>query len=181
MNRRKFLTLAGLSTIAATCGSTVLRVGSWWDQDAAVAYQSLSEQEAGIAAAIVDALFPGDAGSPPMPNGVELGVVEGFDAYLAGIDPMSADMLRMLLHAIDDMAVFSDFGLTRFHKRPRHERIAILREWDNSGLMIRRSGFRALKFALGNHYCNHPDVLRAAGIHYSCGGTSTLEKRHEGV
>jgi hypothetical protein len=131
----------------------------------------LSDEEAAITASIADALFPGDVGSPPMPNGIEVGVVEKFDAYLAGLDEASADGLRILLHAIDDMAVFGDLSLARFHKRPRNERIAALEVWENSGMMVRRSGFRALKYVLSNQYCNHPDVLAAAGIHYSCGGS----------
>lgn len=170
MNRRTFLKLAGLSTAAATAGTAAFRLGHWWDQMPAAKFEVLSQEEAAITASIADALFPGDVGSPPMPNGVEVGVVEKFDAYLASLDEASANGLRMLVHAIDDMAIFSDLGLTRFHKRTRKERIAVLQAWEESGLMLRRSGFRALKYALSNQYCNHPDVLRAAGIKYSCGG-----------
>lgn len=172
MNRRNFLKLAGLGGAAVTVGATAFRIGYWWDQSPGQDFQILSREEAAITAAIADAMFPGDMGSPPMPNGVDVGVVEKFDAYLAGIDAQSADALRMIVHAIDDMAVLADFGLTRFHKRKRPERIAILKAWDNSGLMLRRSGFRALKYALGNQYCNHPDVLSAAGIHFTCGGSA---------
>jgi hypothetical protein len=172
MNRRDFLKMAGLGTVAATVGATAFRLGYWWDQPAGADYRVLSEEEGAIAAAITDALFPGDRGSPPMPNGLDIGVVEGFDNYLANTEPMAADALRMILHTIDDVAVFSDFGLTRFHKRNRAERIGILEAWDSSALMVRRSGFRALKYALSNQYCNHPRVLAAAGIEYSCGGVA---------
>ncbi len=170
MNRRNFLKLAGLGTAAVAVGSTAMRIGSWWEQGSAADLKVLSKKEATITASISDAMFPGDAGSPPMPNGVELGMVEQFDEFLANIDTGSADGLRMILHAIDDMAVFSDFGLARFHKRPRAERIAILKAWDTSGLMVRRSAFRALKYALATQYCTHPSVLKAAGIHFTCGG-----------
>lgn len=171
MNRRDFLKFAGLGTAAVTVGAS-FRLAYWWDQLPSVDLAVLSREEAAIAASIADALFPGDVGSPPMPNGVEVGVVEKFDAYLAGLDEPSSRGLRMLLHAVDDMAVFADLGLTRFHKRPRPERIAVLQAWETSGLMVRRSGFRALKYVLSNQYCNHPDVLAAAGIHYTCGGSA---------
>lgn len=172
MNRRDFLKMAGLGGVAATLGATVFRVSYWWDQAPGPDFRVLSDEEGAIAAAITDALFPGDLGDPPMPNGLEVGVVEGFDNYLANTEPMAADALRMILHTIDDVAVFSDFGLTRFHKRDRAERIGILEAWDGSGLMLRRSGFRALKYALANQYCGHPQVLAAAGIQYTCGGAA---------
>lgn len=171
MNRRDFLKIAGLGTAAVTAGAS-LRLAHWWEQLPSADFQVLSAEEAAITAAIADALFPGDVGSPPMPNGVEVGVVEKFDTYLAGLDEAAAQGLRMLLHAIDDMAVLADFGLTRFHKRTRPGRIAVLEAWETSGLMVRRSGFRALKYVLSNQYCNHPDVLAAAGIHYTCGGSA---------
>jgi hypothetical protein len=172
MNRRNFLKLAGLGTAAATVGSAAFRLGYWWNQVPGADFQVLSDEEAAITAAIADALFPGDVGAPPMPNGVDVGVVEKFDKYLANLDETSADALRLLVHAIDDMAIFVGLGMTRFHKRSRKERIEVLDAWDTSSLMVRRSGFRALKYALSNQYCNHPDVLRAAGIHYSCGGVA---------
>jgi hypothetical protein len=172
MNRRKFLKLAGLGTATVAVGSAGLRLTYWWDQVPSKNLQLLSEEEAAITAAIADALFPGDVGTPPMPNGVEVGVVEKFDGYLASLDETSANGLRLIIHAIDDMAIFAGIGLTRFHKRVRAERIEVLEAWDTSSLMVRRSGFRALKYALSNQYCNHPDVLEASGIHYSCGGVA---------
>lgn len=170
MNRRHFLKLAGAGAVTVTVGATGLRLSHWWDQVPAEELSVLSQEEASIAAAIVDALFPGDQGRPPLPNGVDVGVVAGFDGYLANIDEKSRQGLRLLLHAIDDMAVFSDLGLTRFHKRDRSDRIEVLDAWDNSGLMARRQGFRALKYTLSNQYCNQPAVLDAMGVTFSCGG-----------
>ena len=161
-----------MGTVALTVGSAAFRLSYWWDQAPAADLQVLSPEEAAIAAAIVDALFPGDEGSPPMPNGVEVGVVASFDRHLTGMDETSADALRLIVHAIDDMAIFAGLGLTRFHKRSRAERIAILEAWETSSLMVRRSAFRALKFILANHYCKDPGVLKAAGISYSCGGAA---------
>ncbi|MFP4597050.1 MAG: gluconate 2-dehydrogenase subunit 3 family protein [Persicimonas sp.] len=172
MKRRNFIKLAGLSSVAVSCGAVVFRLSHWWDQMPAAEFEVLSDEEAAIVAAISDALFPGDVGTPPMPNGLEVGMVAKFDAYLAGSEPMAADALRLILHAIDDMAVFADFGLTRFHKRSRADRIQVLRAWDTSSMMVRRSGFRALKYVLSNQYCNDPKVLGAAGIHYTCGGAA---------
>lgn len=170
MNRRNFLKLAGLSSVAVAAGAAVFRVGFWWDQMPGERFEVLSDDEAVIVASIADAMWPGDVGAPPLPNGVDVGTVAAFDGYLSRVDDQTSQVLRLALHAIDDMAVMSDLGLTRFHKRPRAERIEILKAWDSSGVLLRRAAFRALKFVLAGHYCNHPEVLRAAGIHYTCGG-----------
>ncbi|MFW5966714.1 MAG: gluconate 2-dehydrogenase subunit 3 family protein [Persicimonas sp.] len=171
MNRRDFLKWAGAGSAAAAVGSVVFRTTQWWNQPPGAHWRVLSAEEAAIVAAIVDALFPGDIGRPPLPNGVEAGVVEAFDDYLAGTDAVAADGLRLLVHAIDEMAMLRDFGLTRFRDRSRSERIAILEAWDESSLTVRRASFRGLKYALSTQYCTQPSVQSAVGIVHKCGGS----------
>ena len=170
MNRRDFLKAAGIGGAAVALGSLAYRVGFWWDQPAGSSYGVLSELEGKITAGIADALFPGDVGNPPLPNGVEAGVVEEFDRFLGEIPDKPADMLRVVLHAIDDMAIASDLSFTRFHNRSREERTEIVRAWDHSDILVRRAAFRGVKFTLASSYCDHPDVLQAMGIQYTCGG-----------
>ena len=168
MKRRSFLILGGLSTTGLLVGSTAYRVGAvWWDQEAASDYRVLSEGEAVIAASIADALFPGD--HLGMPRGSQVGVVSTLDGYLAAIDEKKTNLLRLLLHAIDDMAVIKGFGMTRFHRRPLEERIEILNAWDGSRLNARREAFQGLKIIMTMGYCESPQVIRAAGIDYECG------------
>ena len=169
MNRRTFLIPAGLSSAGVALGSLVYRVGGiWWDQSPAGQYQRLSEQEAKIAGAIADALFPGDRRG--MPNGREVGVVEAFDEYLGAIDEGTANLLKLLLHGIDEAAVPKGFSMRRFHRRPRGERIEILKGWENSRLEARSQAFFGLKLVFAMGYCESPEVIRAAGIDYECGG-----------
>lgn len=170
MNRRSFLKLAGLGSVAAGLGTVASRVAVWWDQAAGADYQELSLTEAKITGAIVDAMFPGDRFDGGIPNALDTHVIEKFDHYLYRVDARSSNLLRVLLHTIDEMSIFSDFGLTRFHKRPREERIAILKAWDNSSITVRRKAFRGLKLLLAGGYCTDQKVLGAAGIHFTCGG-----------
>jgi hypothetical protein len=168
MDRRAFLKISGLSAVAVTAGSVAYRVGGvWWDQTAAAHLKVLSADEARIVAAMADAMFPDDGWG--MPNGIEAGVIEALDDYLAAIDRETANLLRLLIHAIDDMSVMRNLGMTRFHKRSREERVAILRAWDTSSISVRRGAFQGLKFVMCMGYCEHPAVLKAAKIDYSCG------------
>ncbi len=168
MNRRQFLVLGGFSTLGLALGSTAFRIGGvWWDQSAHEDYQLLSAREVEIAEAIVDALFPGDHLN--MPNGNDVGVVAELDDYLAAIHPHKGNLLRLLLHAIDDLAIFDGFGMTPFRHRSRQERIALLNGWDDAKLNARQEAFFGLKVILSMGYCEAPEVIRAAGIDYDCG------------
>ncbi|MBA2662461.1 MAG: gluconate 2-dehydrogenase subunit 3 family protein [Bradymonadaceae bacterium] len=169
IQRRTFLKLSGLGVVAMAASSLVYRVGGvWWDQTPATDHKVLSAHEALIVSAMADALFPGDALG--MPNGAEAGVVAFMDEYLSVVDAQTANLLRLLLHAVDEMAVVVGIGMTRFHKRSREERLAILGAWDGSLIAVRRSAFMSLKFILASGYCEDPAVLRAAGIEFTCGG-----------
>lgn len=169
MNRRQFLILGGVSSTALFVGSTAYRIGAvWWDQSADPDHRVLSTREAEIADAIADAMFPGD--HLGMPNGTDVGVVATFDDYLAALHPQKTNLLRLLLHAIDEMAIFDGLDLKPFRHRSRDERRAILAKWDGSGLTARREAFLGLKVIFAMGYCEAPEVVRSAGIDYECGG-----------
>lgn len=170
MDRRNVLKSLGLGSLGIAVGSTGYRVGAWWNQSAAAGYDTLSDSEVEIARAITDAMFPGEANVPNgMPNGVDAGVIEHLDDYLSSIDGQSSRLLRLVLHAIDDAAIFRDLQFRRFRYRQRADRTDILRAWDESTIVFRRKAFRGLKMVLAAGYCDHPDVLGAAGIQYGCG------------
>jgi hypothetical protein len=176
MDRRRFLKLAGLSSVAVTVGSATYRVGHWWLEPAADDFEVLSASEVRIARAIAGAIFPGEEASEveegrPLPDGSELeGVVAYLDRYLDTIADDLSRMLRLSMHAIEDAALFRDWSFTPFHARPRSERIAILRAWDESNLIVRRKAFRALKMIVAGGYCRQDRVREAAGIQFLCGG-----------
>ncbi len=169
MKRRTFIKLSGLSAVGAAIGSIGYRVGAvWWDQTPAATYKLLSVQEGLIVASIADAMFPGERFG--MPNAVKIGIVEFFDEYLATVDKQSANLIRLLVHAVDEISVATRGKIRRFHLRDRDDRVAILAAWDNSVIAARRSAFQTLKFLICSGYCENKQVLRAAGIEFSCGG-----------
>ncbi len=168
MDRRTFLITSGISTAGLIAGSAAYRVGTvWWDQSPSPSYEMLSEGETAIAEAITDAIFPGD--HLGMPNGNDVDTVATLDEYLAAIDERTANYLRLLLHAIDELSVVSGLKMRRFHRRSRDERIKILNAWDSSRIAARREAFSALKLILSMGYCESPQVMGAAGIDYDCG------------
>lgn len=167
MERRTFLKALGGTALAALSGGALRVGGFWWDQASVQGMKVLSAHEVAIVQTIAEAMFPGDLG---MPAGHTVGLPEFMDDYFANIPPTTANLLRLLLHAIDDMAFFADFGVARFHTRPLEERIAILKAWDESWLGPRRSVFSSVKILFAMGYCEHAAVIGAAGITYTCGG-----------
>lgn len=169
MDRRTFLKALG-GTGATLVGAIGMRIGGfWWDQTPSAKMKLLSSHEILIVQTMAEALFPGDLG---MPAGNQVGLPDFVDHYLASVSETTANLLRLLLHAIDDMAIFADMGVTRFHLRPLEDRIEILRAWDESWLGPRRGAFTSLKLIFGMGYCERPEVIQAAGLDYTCTGKS---------
>lgn len=173
MDRRSFLKRAGLSAGAVALGGTLWRVGGvWWDQPAAAGYRILSAREVIISDAIAEAIFPGERGVLwPVPSASEVGATRFLDTLLVEmLDELTGNALRLLLHAIDEFAIGSGGSLRRFSSRGLEERITLLSAWDESWLSTRRGAFSALKVLYAMGYCEHPRVLEAMGISYSCQG-----------
>jgi hypothetical protein len=172
MDRRKFMALTGVSATTLGVGGLLWRVGGvWWDQEAAPEWQIFSQHEVKIVEALAETIFPGeDSLTAPIPSALDVGVPAFLDAFLANtLDDFTANAVRLLIHAIDEMAIGADFGLTRFHKRPMHERVEILKAWEESSLAPRRGAFSAHKHLNAMGYCESPEVLGAMGISYTCG------------
>lgn len=172
MRRRDFLAIAGVGALATFVGSSAYRVTEWWRQPTAASRKVLSENEASITAAILDAMFPGDsdayAEENRLPNGRDTDALNYFDRYLERLDRRSANLIRLLLHAIDEIAFFRGLRFQRFRQRSRDQRVEILKNWDESSLGVRRSAFRAMKLALAGGYFDDADVRRAIGINHAC-------------
>lgn len=168
MKRRTFLKISALALPATVLAAGAARVGlGWYDQPASPAMTALSAREAEICGAICDALYPGD--HLGMPAGLDVGVVEAVDAYFDSIPEDTSKLLRLLLHALDDFGRFATVPPRAFTERSRTQRQAILRAWDTSMFGARQDAFKALKLIFAMGYCEAPEVIRAAGIDYTCG------------
>ena len=172
LDRRTFIKGLGVAG-GLVVGAGAARAAIWWDQAAANGYRILSADEVLISDAIAQALFPGEQGvMRRLPDAVELGATRFLDDLLVEmLDETMGNALRVLMHAIDEMAIFGGEGsVRRFHKRSLEERVAILRAWDGSLSSTRRSVFSALKIFYAMAYCEHPVLIEAMGFDYSCEG-----------
>jgi hypothetical protein len=170
IDRRQFLKWTGIGTGTLLLGSLVYRVGFHWRQSPGKSYEVLSPQEANILTGVVDAVFPGEAGGPnALPSGLDLGLVDYYDKYLAGAKPGTRDFGLIVLHAIDDFSRVSSLDWVPFHKRSRRERIELLNNWQESALLVRRAGFKFLKYELASEYCSHERVREVLGVEFICG------------
>jgi len=171
LNRRKFLKGLGVASGLAVVSGGV-RASMWWDQAASQGFQILSAEEVLISDAIAEALFPGEPGvMHSIPGAVELGVTRFLDQLLVEmLDEVTGNAIRMLLHTIDEAALLSGGSVARFRVRSLAERVEILEAWDQSLLSVRRSVFSALKLFYAMGYCEHPALLSAMRIEYSCMG-----------
>lgn len=171
MNRRQFLGRAGTTAGMMSLGAALWRVGSWvWPQSTARGYLALSATEVKVCEAVAEALFPGESGSGGLPSGVDVGVVASFDRSLSRADAVTRDFLRMVLRAVDELAVGVGGRLLRFHERSLEDRVAIINAWDNSMISGRRAAFRGIKFYLSMGYFESEVVVRTLGWRVGCGG-----------
>jgi hypothetical protein len=169
MHRRTFLKLGGFSTVGLAFSGLAYRIGGfWWDQTSSPELRVMSNEEADILGAIADTMFPGEDFPGGMPAATQAGIVEFFDDYLAAIDEQTSKLLRLLLHTIDDVAVFADFGATRFRLRPQAEREEILSAWGRSWFSARRGAYNSLMIMITMGYAEHPAVIESAGFDYRC-------------
>ena len=178
IDRRRFIKRMAALTATMTFGVGTWRMGAWWDQPHALGYYLMSDHEVLISDAIAEALFPGERGALyTVPSAPQVGVTRFVDELLATmLDDTTANAVRVLMHAIDEAAILGGSGgMGRFHTRPLGERIALLKAWDSSSMAARRSAFSALKVFYAMGYCEHPDVLQAISIEYTCEGAATSE------
>lgn len=145
-----------------------VHVARWWDQPRAPRWQIVSAAEAEIFRAIADTIFPGEAFPGGMPAASEIGIVEFYDRYLEGIDVRTQQLLRLLLHAVDEGARLADRSGRRFRDRPRAEREQILRDWDESWFSARRGAYTSLELLIAMGYTEHPVVQAACGFEFQC-------------
>lgn len=170
MERRTFLKAGGIGGVGLAIGGLMYRVGGvWWDQEPGAALRVLSGEEAQIFGCIADTIFPGEPFAGGMPSATSVGIVGFFDRYLDSVDARTSQILRLLLHAIDEGAVVADWSGRRFRARPAHEREKILETWDTSWFSARRGAYTSIELLIAMGYTEHPDVLRAAGITFTCG------------
>ncbi len=164
ITRRQVLAASGLIAAAGAIGVGV-RVASWWDQDAEHPYTKLSPREVELVDAIADAMFP--KGGTPALSGSEAKIAPWLDVVLASQPDPTPDLVRLLLHGLDDHArLTSGRSLTGLDDAARADK---LRGWLTNDNHLVRGAVSSITLFVAMGYCGHPDVIEACGWKWPCG------------
>lgn len=164
VTRRQVLAVSGLVAAAGAVGGG-LRVLSWWDREAGEGYEILSADEAEIVDAVAEAIFP--PGGTPALSGKDAGIAGWFDTVLAHTPQPTPNLIRTLMHALDDSArVSRGRGFARL---PLEVRTARLQGWLTHSNHNVRGAFGSLALFVSMGYCGHPEVKAACGWIWPCG------------
>lgn len=155
-----------LGTAGVALGVPVVRVGLWWNRRPADGLEALSQREFQIAEALVEAIVP-PGGTPPE-SGKELNLAMFLDAQIAAMNEDLQRVIKAGLHAVEDMSMFEDWGITPFSRRTLEERQAIVVDWDLSSAFPKRALLRVLKWYTCMGLCELPGMLDTLGVDYLC-------------
>ncbi len=129
-------------------------------------YARLSAHEAAFVTAAADATLP-RGGDIPL-SGVEAGIPEYLDGYLASLPRRNRTLVRLLFFLFEHVTlIFPAPGLDGFRRftklRPEQQR-ATLEAWGASPMRARRVVFTSLRTVLTMAYLSSPEVLRCMGL-----------------
>jgi hypothetical protein len=122
----------------------------------------LAPREAALVAAAADALFPPGGAVPP--SGVDAGVPDYVDRWLAAVPARVRILLRLLFALVEHATLVfwapPPRGWRRFSALAHEQQVAVLEGWRGSRLFPRRLVFLALRSAISMGYFADPAVLR---------------------
>lgn len=124
--------------------------------------QVLSPEEATVVLAVANRIVPERVG---FPRPLEVGVPRKVDALVAGLHPGTQKEIRRLLNLFESALAGALFeGQFRpFTASSPWEQDDRLRGWAQSRVVLRRSGYRALKKLVVATYYSSPETWRAIG------------------
>ncbi|HCP46742.1 MAG TPA: hypothetical protein DIU15_11905 [Deltaproteobacteria bacterium] len=162
--RRHVLAASSAVAIAGSLGAAG-RVISYWDRASGAAFQTLADHEGEIIDALAEAMFP--PGGTPALSGREAGIAAFLDQVLTDMPEPTDDLLRALLHGLDDWARLSrGRGYCALSLETRSER---LESWLAHPRHEVRGAIRSLMLFVSMGYCGHPAVKDACGWVFPCG------------
>lgn len=164
ITRRTLLALTAASAVATglCAGGTALR---WWDAPPGGGYRQLSDGEAAFVRSFGAAAFPGgdfialDGGSADMDR--------FFDALLDGMEPLTADLLKLLLQALQ-RATLPTHGASFTALSVSAQQDALM-SWFKSDIADVRAAVTSFIVLLGMGYTTHPDVSPIMSQWHRCG------------
>jgi len=162
--RRHLLAIAAV-TGAAGSMATGGRVWTWWDRPATEGYRMLSADEVELVDSLCEAIFP--PGGTPAISGRDVGAARYLDDVLGDVVEPMGDLLRLVLHALDDWSRVTRFkGWSALSIEERGE---ALQSWTRHGSHLVRGAVTGLVIFIVGAYTTHPEVQAAAGWQFPCG------------
>src|ERR1700687_1150309 len=122
----------------------------------------LDEVELAVLSAIATRVIPARAG---MPSTEDLGLALRADLVLSQVDPSAAKEVKQLLKLFENALTGYLFGahVRPFTRMPEAEQDQVLHESQTSRLMVRRTGFQALRTLITAAYYGSPETWSATG------------------
>lgn len=166
-SRRQLLIALGTAgaVLGALAVGTGAVVGRWYGRAPGGGFRHLSEDEAAIARAIAGAAWPATALTPLSGDQADLDYF--LDELIAPWPENMRDLMRVLLHAIEDLSRLE--GGAAFTALPLDERTRLLMGWLESDTAELRSAVSSAVILLGMGWTTHPDVGGPLPHLYRCG------------
>jgi hypothetical protein len=174
LTRRQLFVRGAFAAGVLLIGGAVMRYAWFLKSAPRAGLQSLSAREAQILETLLLTFFPGAEGMPPAD--LEF-LLPRIDAFLTHNDPDTRSLFRAMLHVIDDHA--RAFHFSRFVELEPEVRAREVRDWELTPIYLKKAAFRSLKFVIGMHYTEQPDVREAMGYYLGC-SPSHLAPSHVG-
>jgi hypothetical protein len=153
VTRRQILAASAAVAVASAAGAGAV-AWQWWDRPPGAGYSWLSPDEVSIVEAFADALFP--PGGEPSLAGADANLARWFDAVLEGMPSAKARELKLLLHALNNLARAS--GGSAFVDLDRADRAALNHRWLTSSTPEIRLAMLGLSTLIGCGYTTHPET-----------------------
>jgi hypothetical protein len=122
----------------------------------------LDEVELAVLSAIAARVIPARTG---MPSTEDLDLAFRADLVLSQVDPNATREVKQLLKLFENALTGFLFGarVRPFTRLPEAEQDQVLQEWQTSRLMLRRTGFQALRTLITAAYFGSPEAWSATG------------------
>jgi hypothetical protein len=165
LTRRRLLKAGlGFGALALVAGG-----GARWlvsDRPTSVGRKALSSREERVVAAIAEAHFP--PGNPLGVSVLDVDVVSGADAYIAGLLPQENRLLRALLTAFDQWPRVTLQSTATFSSLPLADRVSELRAFEDSPITERRLIAALFRALIGMPFFEDPRALASIGFAPGC-------------
>jgi hypothetical protein len=164
ITRRQILATAAAVPIVGALGAGT--VGwRWWDRAPGEGLKALSQDEHDFVDAAAEAWMP--PGGEPAISGAEARVGLFFDELVAAMSPASGRELKVLLQALDDLAIPGH--LSTFRKLSLDTRTAVLTSWLHSDRWLVRLATTGVLVLISEGYTLHPQVASGLRPYFPCG------------